>query len=68
MVVMKKMTKVLILAALATPVIIYAIRRLQNGRMRSKIADEGFETASDILYPGRHGSHRKYRVGPVLPH
>jgi len=62
------MTNVLVLAALVTPLIVYAIRRMQNGKMRSKIADEGFETASDVLYPNKRGSLHKFRVGPVLPH
>lgn len=64
---MKKMTKVFILAAVATPLIIYTIRRIQSRKMRSKIADEGFETATDILYPGKQRSFSKHRVGPVLP-
>jgi hypothetical protein len=64
---MKKMTKVFILAAVATPLIIYTIRRIQNRKMRSKIADEGFETASDVLYPDKRRGFRKFRVGPVLP-
>jgi hypothetical protein len=63
---MKRMTKVFILAAVATPLIIYTIRRIQSRKMRSKIADEGFETASDVLYPGKR-SFRKFSVGPVLP-
>ena len=64
---MKKMTKVFILAAVATPLIIYTIRRIQSRKMRGKIADEGFETATDILYPDKKSSFSKYRVGPVLP-
>ena len=63
---MKKMTKVFILAAVATPLIIYTIRRIQSRKMRIKIADEGFETASDVLYPNKR-SFRKFSVGPVLP-
>ncbi len=64
---MKKMTKVFILAAVATPLIIYTIRRIQSHKMRGKIADEGFETATDILYPDKKRTFSKYRVGPVLP-
>ena len=56
---MKKMTKMFILAALATPLILYTIRRIQSRKMRSKIADEGFETATDILYPDKQGSFSK---------
>ncbi|MEX1203594.1 MAG: hypothetical protein WEA59_10150 [Ferruginibacter sp.] len=32
-----------------------------------QIADEGYETAHDILYPKQIGREKKLRYGPVLP-
>ena len=34
--------------------------------MLQDIADEGYETASDILYPGKSFSN-ELRYGPVIP-
>jgi hypothetical protein len=47
---------------------LYIIRRIQNSKMLRKIAAEGFETATDILYPKKRRVFRKHKVGPVLPH
>jgi len=49
------------------PVALYLLRRVQSRRMRRKIAAEGFETATDILYPRKRRLFRQYRIGPVLP-
>lgn len=32
-----------------------------------QIADEGYETAHDILYPKQFSREKKLRYGPVLP-
>jgi hypothetical protein len=32
-----------------------------------QIADEGYETAHDILYPKQFSGENKLRYGPVLP-
>lgn len=32
-----------------------------------QIADEGYETAHDILYPKHFSREKKLRYGPVLP-
>jgi hypothetical protein len=32
-----------------------------------QIADEGYETAHDILYPKQFGREKKLQYGPVLP-
>jgi hypothetical protein len=45
----------------------YIIRRIESRNMRKKIASEGFETATDVLYPDRRRSFSKYRIGPILP-
>lgn len=33
----------------------------------SKIADEGYETAHDILYPSKRNKPKDVHYGPVLP-
>lgn len=44
----------------------YAGRRQKEGRMLDTISEEGYETASDILYPNEDGSG-KLHYGPVIP-
>jgi hypothetical protein len=65
---MKKETKILagigILAV--TGLIIYAIRRHRSNQRYARVADEGYETAHDILYPLK-GKRKKVHYGPVLP-
>ena len=46
---------------------LYILRRLESRNMRRKISSEGFETATDVLYPDRRRSFSKYRIGPILP-
>ena len=45
----------------------YIIRRIESRNMRKKIASEGFETATAVLYPDRRRSFSNYRIGPILP-
>ena len=47
-------------------VVLYIVRRIQSRIMRKKIAAEGFETAIDVLYPGKRRRFSKYMIGPVL--
>lgn len=54
-------------AGAASLVVLYAIRRLQSRYMRRRIASEGFETATDILYPHKRRRFSKHKIGPVLP-
>ena len=46
---------------------LYIVRRIQSKQMRRKIAAEGFETATDVLYPHKRRMFSKHRIGPVLP-
>jgi hypothetical protein len=70
---MKTTSKItLALAAVgAAALVIYVARRVNtkadSKRMLKQVADEGYETATDILFPGKKiaGSHLHY--GPVLP-
>ena len=52
--VMKKTNKILVgvgIAAVTAGLLIYAVRRYRSSQRRTKIANEGYETAQDILYP-----------------
>ena len=64
---MKIIITILTGAAALTPLVLYIIRRIQSSAMRRKIAAEGFETATDVLYPGKRRMFRQYKIGPVLP-
>lgn len=66
----KSTTKILIgvgIAAAAAGFIIYSVRRQQSNRRHAKVADEGYETAHDILYPPKKYKRKKVHYGPVLP-
>ena len=65
---MKTALVILATAAATGMLAMYIIRRIQSNRMRRKIASEGFETASDILYPKKRRMFSKYKMSPVLPH
>ena len=66
---MMKTLLILLIASLAAGwVALYIVRRIQNSKMLRRIAAEGFETATDILYPKKRRMFRKHKVGPVLPH
>jgi hypothetical protein len=65
---MKATTKLLLAigAAAATGLIIYAFRRHQRhetDRRLDKVADEGYETAHDILFPDRSRRKGKLQYG-----
>ncbi len=44
----------------------YVIRKLNTKRMLSQVADEGYETAPDILFPGKKVNSNLH-YGPVVP-
>jgi len=67
---MKKTSKILVgvgLAAIAAGFIVYAVRRHRSNQRRARIADEGYETAHDILFPANKHKRKKVHYGPVLP-
>lgn len=66
---MKKTNKLLIGVGIValTGLIIYAMRRDQSNRELERIADEGYETANDILFPETKPFRRRLHYGPVLP-
>ncbi len=45
---------------------LYIARRIQSRQMRRKIASEGFETATDILYPNKRRFFKKHKMGPIV--
>lgn len=61
-----KMIALGLLAGTAASLLAYFLRRHKTRRMLQSIANEGYETAADILYPDdRRGGDLLY--GPVLP-
>ena len=66
---MKKSNRFLLAIGLAaaTGLVIYMVRRHQSNQRIAKVADEGYETAHDILYPDKRNRRRKVHYGPVLP-
>lgn len=66
---MKKSDKVLVAVAVGilAGLAVYAARRCKERSMLNQVADEGYETAHDILFPNRDQIGRKLHYGPVLP-
>ena len=65
---MKTSTKIAlaVTAAAAAGIAIYAVRHKRLERILKNVADEGYETARDILYP-RNGRGSRLQYGPVIP-
>ncbi|RYF89737.1 MAG: hypothetical protein EOO03_05270 [Chitinophagaceae bacterium] len=65
-----KTTLFTLLALTAVGVVVYIARQQQEEDCEGKlahIADEGYETANDILYPNTGSRDKNLRYGPVLP-
>ncbi len=65
-----KRTLLSLLAITAVGVVIYLSRTEKEEDCEGKlahIADEGYETANDILYPNHARKAKNLRYGPVLP-
>lgn len=59
-----------LLAITALGVVVYLARQEKSEDCEGKlahIADEGYETANDILYPNHPRREKNLRYGPVLP-
>lgn len=67
---MKKKEKIIVGVALiaAAGLLVYATRRSNTRRRMKQVADEGYETAADVLHPKTNKRFRKLHYGPVLPH
>ena len=67
---MKTRNKIMLAtAAIAvTGLLVYAAsRHKKTKRMLTEIADEGYETAPDVMFPGKDKRNSKLQYGPVLP-
>lgn len=66
---MKKVTTIVLgLTAFAlVGMVIYRKRSRNTGFMLSKVSDEGYETAHDVLFPKKSSRGKNLRYGPVLP-
>lgn len=66
---MKNRSKItLALTAVGTAaLVIYVARCVKTKRMLVKVSDEGYETAPDILFPGKGNAGKDLRYGPVIP-
>jgi hypothetical protein len=64
---MKKIVIVLTAATVAGLAIYTLHRRMKYKMMRNRIANEGYETAYDILFPRNDNFFKKLQYGPVLP-
>lgn len=71
---MKQTRKVIVYAALGVAVAAIVAGAVKKSRKRKtakvlkKAADEGYETATDILYDGKlNHKSEKLKYGPVLP-
>jgi hypothetical protein len=56
-----------ILAVAGLVVCIATSKRSDTNDMLDQIADEGYETATDVLFPGKTLTGRKLRYGPTIP-
>ncbi|MFI5130350.1 MAG: hypothetical protein ACHQFX_10180 [Chitinophagales bacterium] len=64
---MKKTIKIAIGLTVLTGIGILVVHELKRRRQSRKVADNGYETAHDVLYPGKKGKDKKLHFGPVLP-
>jgi LPXTG-motif cell wall-anchored protein len=45
----------------------YLLRKFKTRRKLKEVADNGYETARDVLYPGKSIGSSKLHYGPVHP-
>lgn len=64
---MKKILKLLTGLFVLTGVGIFVMRKINTRRRLKQVADNGYETAQDVLFPNKRISSRKLHYGPVLP-
>ena len=54
-------------AIAAVALVVYTVRRHQSNRRHLRVAEEGYETAHDVLFPEKKHRGKKLQYGPVLP-
>ncbi|MEI2749530.1 MAG: hypothetical protein V9E88_12300 [Ferruginibacter sp.] len=66
---MKKNTRFMfaISTAILTGLVILGVRYRRKKRMLNRVADEGYETAHDVLFPHKSTAGKKLHLGPVIP-
>jgi hypothetical protein len=66
---MKNTSKIVVALAVVgvAAIVVTVARKVNTRRILTKISDEGYETAQDILYPDRNDQGSQLRYGPVLP-
>lgn len=66
---MKASTKILlgISAIAAAGIAVFLVRKKNTNKMLDQIADEGYETAHDVLFPNKNKRDSRLQYGPVLP-
>jgi uncharacterized protein YxeA len=64
---MKKLLKVLTAIAMLTGVGALIMRKINTRRKLEKVADDGYETAQDVLFPHTEIKSKKLHYGPVHP-
>ena len=65
-----KTSKKLIYGAAAiafTSLLVYVTRSANSKRRVAEVANEGYETAADLLYPKTNQRFKKLHYGPILP-
>lgn len=48
-------------------VAVYITKKKKRKNMLNQISEEGYETAHDILFPGKSFDSGKLQYGPVIP-
>jgi hypothetical protein len=56
-----------LLAISAVGLTVYAVSKKKHRKKLTRIADEGYEIAHDILFPDKAVKEKKLHYGPVLP-
>ena len=64
---MKQTLKVIVALTVVTGIGVLVVREVKRRRQLRKVADNGYETAHDVLFPGKKRKNKKLRYGPVLP-
>jgi len=64
---MKRGLKILAGLLMLTGVGIFIVRKINTRRKLKEVAEKGYETAQDILFPGKEIRSKKLHYGPVLP-
>ncbi len=62
-----KKTTLSLLAIATIGIVYYVVSKKKNRKKLTRIAEEGYEIAHDILFPNKIVSEKKLHYGPVLP-